>query len=92
MTAAVSSNSRRSNPTILNPPSDPTERAVTLLREALALLAVESFQDARPRLPNSPGRLIRLPEVQRLMGLGRSAIYQQMQRGTFHAASTFPVL
>lgn len=31
----------------------------------------------------TPDRLLRLPEVQRLTGLGRSAIYEQMQRGTF---------
>ena len=58
------------------------ERAVFLLREALALLGAETLQSASAA-PRGPDRLLRLPEVQRLTGLGRSAIYQQMQRGAF---------
>ncbi|KQW65079.1 transcriptional regulator [Variovorax sp. Root411] len=30
-----------------------------------------------------PDRLLRLPEVERLTGLRRSAIYEQMRRGIF---------
>lgn len=57
-------------------------RAVHLLQEALHLLGQSSVQQ--------PGfvavqhdRLLRLPEVQRLTGLGRSVIYQQMRDGLF---------
>jgi len=58
-------------------------RAAHLLREALALLASDS--DAAPFVGAKRGsdRLLRLPEVQRLTGLRRSAIYEQMQRGIF---------
>lgn len=57
-------------------------RASLLLREALSLLGNEAMlgtsHETRGR-----DRLIRLPEVQRLTGLKRSGIYEQMQRGTF---------
>jgi prophage regulatory protein len=33
--------------------------------------------------PNSIPRLIRLPDVERMTGLRRSAIYQRIQRGEF---------
>jgi prophage regulatory protein len=58
-------------------------KAAYLLREALALLCNESEMDSlvQTRLPSD--RLLRLPEVQRLTGLRRSAIYEQMQRGIF---------
>lgn len=62
-------------------PSDRAEQAARLLREALTLLADESFDVPAGRY--LPDRLLRLPEVQRLTGLGRSAIYQQMQEGVF---------
>ncbi|MNV96689.1 Prophage CP4-57 regulatory protein (AlpA) [compost metagenome] len=59
-----------------------TARATVLLQEALSLLASkEAFGSAHVSRP--PDRLLRLPEVQRLTGLGRSAIYQQMKEGFF---------
>jgi len=57
-------------------------QAVRLLREALALLGNETVNE-RPSGQRGPDRLLRLPEVQRLTGLGRSAIYLQMQEGVF---------
>ncbi|UCV01092.1 helix-turn-helix transcriptional regulator [Acidovorax radicis] len=61
-----------------------TEQATHLLREALALLDVGTLASteviATKRMPD---RLLRLPEVERLTGLRRSAIYEQMQRGIF---------
>ncbi len=61
--------------------SERAEQAARLLREALALLADESAE--LPAGRRSSDRLLRLPEVKQLTGLGRSAIYQQMQFGTF---------
>jgi prophage regulatory protein len=61
--------------------SERTNRAAALLREALSLLSsVEqrSFGSLTP-----PDRLIRLPDVERLAGLRRSAIYERIQRGAF---------
>jgi prophage regulatory protein len=34
-------------------------------------------------LRHSPDKLLRLPDVQRLTGLRRSSIYEQMKEGTF---------
>ena len=63
-------------------------RAAMLLQEALGLLdntgawtGPGTLQAAH--MPGQPDRLLRLPEVQRLTGLGRSAIYQQMKDGFF---------
>jgi prophage regulatory protein len=53
------------------------------LREAFALLGAPEM-DCLPTEPSrSTDPLLRLPEVQRLTGLKRSAIYAQMQKGTF---------
>lgn len=52
-----------------------------LLREALALLSTEAAAAFTPQ--RGADRLLRMPEVQRLTGLRRSAIYEQMQRGAF---------
>lgn len=65
-----------------------TERAAMLLQEALGLLDCKGALSSPGALQAghvraSPDRLLRLPEVQRLTGLGRSAIYQQMKSGTF---------
>lgn len=61
-----------------------TEQAAHLLREALALLDVGSKPLTAPiAMKRAPDRLLRLPEVERLTGLRRSAIYEQMQRGIF---------
>lgn len=57
-------------------------RASQLMREALALLGTSSAERGIAPRP-SPDRLVRISEVQRLTGLKRSAIYEQMQRGTF---------
>lgn len=59
-----------------------TARAAVLLEEALSLLR-NAGEIAPERASRPPDRLLRLPEVQRLTGLGRSAIYQQMKEGFF---------
>lgn len=59
-----------------------TLQATQLLREALTLLGAEEGLEAVVSR-QTPDRLLRMPEVQRLTGLRRSAIYEQMQRGTF---------
>jgi prophage regulatory protein len=62
-----------------------TERALqaaNLLREALALLVADPLALAELS-PRPSDRLLRLPEVQRLTGLRRSALYEQMLRGAF---------
>ena len=58
-------------------------RAAYLLREALALLGNERPPVTLLNTKRASDRLLRLPEVQRLTGLRRSAIYEQMQRGVF---------
>lgn len=57
-------------------------RAAHLLQEALDLLGQGSTQPFGPA-SDRHDRLLRLPEVQRLTGLGRSVIYQQMRDGVF---------
>jgi predicted DNA-binding transcriptional regulator AlpA len=66
-----------------NTAMDRVEQATRLLQEALAILDVDSVQEIPPRNTREPDRLLRLPEVQRLTGLCRSAVYEQMQKGTF---------
>lgn len=57
------------------------DRAEKLLREVLSLL---SGHDAGPSpAAGDEDRLMRLPEVLRLTGLCRSALYDQMARGLF---------
>lgn len=76
-------NNRASNEaTATNAAVDRTLQAAQLLHEALALLGVDSPQQM-PRTTRTPDRLLRLPEVEHLTGLRRSAIYEQMQRGVF---------
>lgn len=63
-------------------------RAAMLLQEALGLLDntgawAGSVALQVAHVSDPPDRLLRLPEVQRLTGLGRSAIYQQMKDGFF---------
>ncbi|MGJ7484433.1 helix-turn-helix transcriptional regulator [Variovorax sp. LT2P21] len=60
-----------------------TLRAAHLLQEALALLCVEYPQQIARPTTRAHDRLLRLPDVERLTGLRRSAIYEQMQRGVF---------
>jgi predicted DNA-binding transcriptional regulator AlpA len=61
-----------------------TARAVALLREAIDLLSLEGREPASEfRNADHHERLIRLPEVMQMTGLRRSAVYEQMQRGTF---------
>ncbi len=64
-----------------DPVAERAVKAAYLLREALALLGDEPGTMITPRRESD--RLLRLPEVQRLTGLRRSAIYKQMQRGIF---------
>jgi prophage regulatory protein len=65
-----------------NPAAERTLQATHLLQQALALLGTESMLSAAG-VSHRSDRLVRMPEVQRLTGLRRSAIYEQMQRGTF---------
>ncbi len=58
-------------------------RAALLLREALALLGTDRSPLTPLDAKRASDRLLRLPEVQRLTGLRRTAIYEQMQRGVF---------
>jgi len=63
-----------------------TERALEaaqLLQEALALLGAPQQSSDSPFPQHSTDRLLRLPEVQLLTGLRRTAIYEQMRRGLF---------
>lgn len=62
--------------------ADRTLRATHLLREVLELLSTDA-ELATSVVKRSPDRLLRLPEVQRLTGLRRSAIYEHMQQGIF---------
>ncbi len=70
MNTAVSTNQR-------------TLRAAHLLQEALVLLGTDSLHQNQDAISSAPDRLIRLPEVVRLTGLCRSAVYEKMQRGVF---------
>lgn len=73
---------------------DRAMRAAHLLQESLDLLGQGAASPKGPALDRHDW-LLRLPEVQRLTGLGRSVIYQQMRDGMFprsikvgpHAAS-----
>ncbi len=69
-------------PLLLRNVDDQTARAAVLLQEALILLG-NTGALAPAHASGPPDRLLRLPEVQRLTGLGRSAIYQQMKAGFF---------
>lgn len=60
-----------------------TLQATQLLQEALLLLCTDSTLPMAHVMKRAPDRLLRLPEVERLTGLRRSAIYVQMQRGVF---------
>ena len=53
------------------------------LREALDLLGGDLTVESAIQGGHGSDRLLRLPEVQRLTGLRRSAIYEQMRRGIF---------
>lgn len=66
--------------------SDDIERAVELMRQALLLIDGASSFPSRPVEAGGVGeddRLIRLPEVLRLTGMCRSALYNQMALGQF---------
>lgn len=60
-----------------------TLQAAQLLQEALVLLRADPALPIAQTTKRAPDRLLRLPEVERLTGLRRSAIYEQMQRGVF---------
>jgi len=67
----------------LDPAAERARKAADLLREALALLGSGLSPITLRDATRAPDRLMRLPEVQRLTGLRRSAIYEQMQSGRF---------
>jgi prophage regulatory protein len=84
MRASASAASRESNRIpVIDPSVERAVQAAQLLREALALLNVPPETAVLPAAKSAPDRLLRLPEVERLTGLRRSAIYEQMQRGVF---------
>lgn len=58
-------------------------QVANLLQEALNLLRADSTLPVGHTMKCTPDRLLRLPEVERLTGLCRSAIYEQMRRGIF---------
>lgn len=58
-------------------------QAAHLLQEALALLCIDATMPMANAIKRPPDRLLRLPEVEHLTGLRRSAIYEQMRKGTF---------
>jgi prophage regulatory protein len=60
-----------------------TLEAAQLLQEALVLLGAHQQWSNAPVPQRSNDRLLRLPEVQLLTGLRRTAIYEQMRRGLF---------
>ena len=63
--------------------ADRTLEAAQLLQEALALLGAPQQSSHSPFPRPTTDRLLRLPDVQLLTGLRRSAIYEQMRRGLF---------
>ena len=67
----------------VGPTPERAQRAARLLSEALALLETDRPPGDLLNTASTPDRLLRLCEVQRLTGLGRSAIYEQMQLGVF---------
>ena len=85
MPASKTNTSRRTTEQVTsNQMTARTEQAARLLREAVALLNLDSKPSmALIAMKRTPDRLLRLPEVERLTGLRRSAIYEQMQRGIF---------
>ncbi len=58
-------------------------QAAHLLQEALTLLRGDATLPPIQTAKRASDRLLRLPEVERLTGLRRSAIYEQMRRGIF---------
>jgi prophage regulatory protein len=60
-----------------------TLQAAHLLQEALSLLRADPTPPTAHAMKHPPDRLLRLPEVEHLTGLRRSAIYEQMSRGIF---------
>ncbi len=58
-------------------------QAAHLLQEALTLLRGDATLPPMQTAKRASDRLLRLPEVERLTGLRRSAIYEQMRGGIF---------
>ena len=83
MRTPISNASSGEGPSSTDLAAERTTKAAYLLREALNLLGDEPAFAAVLSTKRESDRLLRLPEVQRLTGLRRSAIYEQMQRGIF---------
>ena len=66
-----------------DPAAERAVKAACLLREALDLLGGHLTLESATQAGYGSDRLLRLPEVQRMTGLRRSAIYEQMRRGIF---------
>ncbi|VTU30937.1 helix-turn-helix transcriptional regulator [Variovorax sp. RA8] len=58
-------------------------QAAHLLQEALTLLRGGATMPPMQTAKRASDRLLRLPDVERLTGLRRSAIYEQMRKGIF---------
>ncbi|MNY12296.1 Prophage CP4-57 regulatory protein (AlpA) [compost metagenome] len=63
--------------------ADSALQAVHLLQEALTLLRGDTTMPSPQTAKRTSDRLLRLPEVERLTGLRRSTIYEQMRKGIF---------
>jgi len=68
---------------ITYPTAERAVQAAHLLQEALTLLCSDPTMPLAQTIKRPPDRLLRLPEVERLTGLRRSAIYEQMRKGIF---------
>lgn len=77
------SNHESSADIVADPTTQRAMQAAHLLQEALALLCSDSTMPPARTIKRAPDRLLRLPEVERLTGLRRSTIYEQMRRGIF---------
>lgn len=84
MKALATHESSAKNRQLHAPPSnEQLLRAAGLLQEALAILEARGLSAVPLSGPVTADRLLRLPEVERLTGLSRSTIYDQMQKGMF---------
>jgi prophage regulatory protein len=73
------------DPSTNSPPTiERAEEVARLLQQALSLLGpIPLREEVSLQAPRPKDRLLRLPEVERLTGLRKSAIYDQMQKGAF---------
>ena len=68
---------------VADPGAQRALHAAHLLQEALTLLRGDATMPPMQTAKLASDRLLRLPEVERLTGLRRSAVYEKMRRGIF---------